>query len=38
MGVAEILVPPSRAEDRQMVRDVCYPTGYVGDSPKLVLA
>lgn len=28
------MVRPYRAEDRQMVRDVCYATGYMGDSPE----
>jgi ribosomal protein S18 acetylase RimI-like enzyme len=32
--VADIIVRPYRAEDRQMVRDVCYATGYMGDSPQ----
>jgi ribosomal protein S18 acetylase RimI-like enzyme len=33
MDAMEILVRPYRPEDRQMVRDICYATGYMGDSP-----
>ena len=33
MGAGDVIVRPYRAEDRQMVRHVCYATGYMGDSP-----
>jgi ribosomal protein S18 acetylase RimI-like enzyme len=33
MGAADVVVRPYRAEDREMVREVCYATGYMGDSP-----
>lgn len=29
----EVTVRPYRAEDRQAVREICYATGYMGDSP-----
>jgi ribosomal protein S18 acetylase RimI-like enzyme len=33
MDAADIDVRPYRAEDRPAVRDICYATGYMGDSP-----
>jgi ribosomal protein S18 acetylase RimI-like enzyme len=33
MEAVDIIVRPYRAEDRPMVRHVCYATGYMGDSP-----
>lgn len=34
MDRAEMVVRPYRTEDRQAVRDICYATGYMGDSPE----
>src|SRR5579864_4210684 len=32
-GFMDVAIRPYRAEDRQAVREICYATGYMGDSP-----